>query len=240
MSLFLLAISCGTPKKNIKKNEDTKKEVPTTETEVKEVNNQLIGVLNNPKSIDDVKALVKNSGLKWKSMLMDEGNSKIAVIGIPDGKYDFWIERLNNSGEFKTVTRNSSSLAKELINREKNTLVSLRKTQCFGDCPTYELYIDKEGNVTYVGKQFVIEKGTKDFKLSEGEFKTLQNKLNAKEFTSFKDTYDNPRLMDLQSTYITYAGKQVKIRLWNDTVPDELINLHEYLEGLLLEKKFFE
>ncbi|CAM1344086.1 DUF6438 domain-containing protein [Tenacibaculum amylolyticum] len=235
LSIFLLAMSCGAPKSNTSKSEAGSSQNSETKIE-----NQLIVVLNNPNSIQNVKSLVKNSGLTWKDMILDSPTSKIGVIEIPDGKYDFWIDRLQNTDEFRTVGVNSKELADELVNREKNTLISIRKTQCLGDCPAYEVYIDNLGNLTYTGNAYVIEKGIKKFKLSDKEFAILKEKLGKKSFTSFKEVYDNPRIMDLPSTYITHDGKQIKIRLWSDDVPEELMDINEYIEGILLEKKFFE
>ncbi len=242
MSVFLLALSCGTAKEKAsttktQTEQKVKEEIPST---VEEPKNQLIAVLSNPKSINNVKALVTNSGLKWKTMAMDSETSKIAVIEIPDGKLDFWIDRLNNSREFRTIKVNSKTAAKELVKREQNALISIRKTACMGDCPSYDVYINKEGNLSFKGKEFTLEKGEKEFKLSEKQLSHINDILKKKDFSSYKDTYDNPRIMDLQSTFLVHNGKQVKIRLWNDDVPEELMELNEYIEGILLEKKFFE
>ncbi|CAL2091439.1 conserved exported hypothetical protein [Tenacibaculum sp. 190524A05c] len=238
MFILLFAFSCGAPKD--KSSSDQKTTEQKVKETIKEPKNEIIAVLKNPKSINDVKALIKNSGLKWKPMAMDDESSKIAVIEIPDGKFDFWIERLNNSREFRTVKINSIATTKELIEREKNNLISLRKTKCFGDCPSYTIYIAKDGNASYEGKEFVLEKGTKEFKLSEKELNHINALLTKKDFSSFKDVYDNPRIMDLPSTFVVHNGKQIQIRLWNDDVPEVLMELNEYIEGILLEKKFFE
>ena len=240
MTILLLALSCGTSKEKSSDTETKTEQNSPKETVSEEPTNQLIVVLSNPKSIDNVKALVTNSGLKWKKMVLDNEASKIAVIETPDGKLDFWTERLQNSQEFRTIKVNSTSTAKELIEREQNTLVAIRKTKCMGDCPSYDVYIDKKGNVSYEGKEFVLEKGPKEFKLSDKELSTITELLNKKDFSSYKDVYDNPRIMDLPSTFLVHDGKQVQVRLWNDDVPEELMELNEYIEGILLEKKLFE
>lgn len=240
MTILLLALSCGTSKEKTSDTETKTEQNSAKETVSEEPTNQLIVVLNNPKSIDNVKALVTNSGLKWKKMVMDTETSKIAVIETPDGKLDFWTERLQNSQEFRTIKVNSSSTVKKLVEREENTLVAIRKTKCMGDCPSYDVYIDKKGNVSFEGKEFVLVKGTKEFTLSDKELNTINELLNKKEFSSYKDVYDNPRIMDLPSTFLVHDGKQVQVRLWNDDVPEELMELNEYIEGILLEKKLFE
>ena len=246
ISLFLLALSCGAPKDKIEtKNEEPKNTPPKKTKEivqpkVEKAENLILVVLKNPKAVKTAKTMITNSGLKWKKMILDEATSKIALIEVPKGKKDFWIEQFKSYNTFKTVMSNSKENANKLVEKEKNTLISLQKTSCMGDCPVYDVFIDKEGNVIFEGKQYVTEKGVKEFKLSEEEFKTLQEKLKANNTSSFKETYDNPKIMDLGSTYITLNGKQIHIRLWNNDVPDSLMDIHEYLEGMLLKRKLFE
>jgi hypothetical protein len=103
----------------------------------------------------------------------------------------------------------------------------------------YEVTIEENGDITYKGVAFVTEKGERKFQLKEEELKKIQAILAKKEFNSFQNSYDNPEVMDLSSTYITHRNKQVEIRLWNN-IPKELVELHEYIEGLLLERKLFE
>ncbi len=247
ISLFLLALSCGAPKDKIEtKNEETKNTTPPKKTKeivkpkVEEAENLLLVVLKNPKATETAKAMITNSGLKWKEMILDEATSKIALIEVPKGKKDFWIDRFKTSGPFKSIVSNSKEAADKLIEKEKSTLISIQKTSCMGDCPVYDVVIDKKGNVTFEGKQYVTEKGVKEFKLTDEELKTLNEKLKSNDTSSFKETYDNPKVMDLGSTYIVLKGKQVHIRLWNDDVPESLMDIHEYLEGILLDKKLFE
>ncbi len=213
--------------------EETVKEVPVkTESE-------LVVVLNDANKIADIKELIKNSGLKWDKLLLDTEADKIAVVKVPIEKTDFWINRLGTSEEFKEVALSDAETVTKIIDNIKNTLVRLRKTPCFGDCPIYEMTIDKEGNVVFNGIKFVPEVGKKTFVLTEEELKTISEKLNSKDFSTYEKIYDNPKIMDLPSTYIAHNGKQVQIRVWKDA-PATLIDLHEYLEGILLAKKIIE
>ncbi|MDY0779877.1 DUF6438 domain-containing protein [Tenacibaculum sp. IB213877] len=236
LSLFLLVLSCGTPK-----NTSDKEETKTEEKEApKAVKDELIVVLNNPKNVEAAKALITNSGLQWEKLIFDTENTKIALIKVPAEKRDFWLERLQQSEEFKSVELNGIMTAQKAIERAKSPLFSIKKTPCFGDCPVYEVTINSDGKLTYNGKEYVIEKGIREIQLSEEQFTTLKEKLTIKDFSSFKDVYDNPKITDLPSTYITYKGKQIKIRLWTDEVPTELIAVNEYVQDILLENKFFE
>ena len=241
LSVFLLAISCG----GINKKGDTKEEIKTnlkektvTETPKKEVEKLLV-VLKNPNSLNNVKSLIKNSGLTWEKMAFENETTKIGAIAVPANKKDFWIDRLQKTGEFKSVDTNNTTNLDALIKKASTTFFSFRKTQCFGDCPAYELIIDNEGNVIYTGTKYVTETGERKFTLTEKEFTTLKEKLANNNFSEYKKIYDDPKLMDLPSTYITHKDKQVQIRLWKG-IPKDLIDVHEYVQGILLDKKFFE
>ncbi|WP_440069525.1 DUF6438 domain-containing protein [Tenacibaculum discolor] len=242
-SFLALGISCGIPKKSseTKLTEPIEKETIIEEEVTKPIasQNELIIVLKNAKSIDDVKSLIKNSGLTWSKMAYETDASKIGIVEVPEGKRDFWIDKLQESGEFRLVDANSEEKLTNIISEEKNNLLRIIKTPCFGDCPVYSVSIDKEGNVLYKGIEYVLVKGTQKFTLSEKQLQELNNKLNKKDFASFKDVYSNPKIPDLSSTYIVHDGKQILIRLWKD-IPDELIDVHEYIDGILLDKKFIE
>lgn len=242
-SFLALGISCGIPKKSseTKLAEPTEKEITIEEEVTKPTisQNELIIVLKNAKSIDDVKSLIKNSGLTWSKMAYETDASKIGIVEVPEGKREFWIDKLLESGEFRLVDANSKEKLTDIISEEKNNLLRITKTQCFGDCPVYTVSIDKEGNVVYNGVKYVLVKGIQKFALSKEQLQELNEKLTKKDFKSFKDAYNNPRIPDLSSTYIVHDGKQILIRLWKD-IPDELIDVHEYIDGILLDKKFIE
>lgn len=239
---ILLITSCSIPKKNNDSEKTTtkspmKEEVNTPS--VKNIENELIVVLKNPKNVKDAKALITNSGLSWDKLLFDQKDLKIAQITVPKDKADFWLKRLQESGVFQSVEKNQLGTFNTIKEDFENRLISIRKTPCFGDCPVYEVTISKDGKVTYNGINFVNEKGVKEFQLSEKELKKLNEKLSKKDFSEFAEEYNNPRITDLPSTYITHGGKQIHIRLWKD-IPDELADVHEYIEGILLDKKYFD
>ena len=240
--LFALILACNVPKK------EQKKEVKPIEKEIvvekaiekpKIAENELIVVFKNPKKIEDAKSLLKNSGLTFRKMAYNKSTSKIGVIAVPEGKRAFWLDKLQKTNAFRLIDINTKETLSELISKEENILISIRKTPCFGDCAVYNVTIDKSGNVSYNGIKYVLEKGIHEFTLTTNELEQLTKMLAKKDFNEFKDTYDDPRITDLASTYIVSNGKQIQIRLWNG-IPDELIDIHEYIEGLLLDKKLFE
>lgn len=243
LSLLTLALACGVPKKETRKEptKPKKKEIVVKKTieKPKVLKSELIVVFRDPNKIEDDKSLIKNSGLTFNKMIYDKKTSKIGIITVPEGKQGFWLNKLQKTNAFKLVNINNKKILNDLIKKEENLLVSIRKTPCFGDCTVYDVTINKEGSVTYYGTKYVLKKGKHEFKLSDKEFEKLNAMLTVKSFDEFNDIYDNPAISDLPSTFIIHKGKQVKIRLWKN-IPDELINIHEYIEGILLDKKFFE
>lgn len=246
LSILLLALSCSSPPKTTTKTTTPKKEIKT-ETKVEEVmetpkiaeKQELLLVLKNIDSEEDVKALITNSGLTWDKLLYNKNASKIALIKVPKDKSGIWIERLNKSGEFKTVVLNDKKTLKKITDNIESSLVSLRKTLCYGHCPVFEVNIDKQGNVFYNGIKNVLVMGKREFKLTNKQFVKLKSILNKTSFSKYKSSYNNPRVMDLPSTYITYDKKEIQLRVWGE-VPTELAIATEHIEDILLAKKFYE
>lgn len=196
-------------------------------------------LLQDPSQITETIKAINDKGLVWDKDLIDVKTLKDGIIRVPAEKKDLWLNQLIESGELKNIKIYSEEALEELIKKEKNAFLIMRKTACFGDCPIYDVLINKEGIVTFNGKKHTLLKGKDEFQLSEKEFNALKEKLGKKEFTSYKSKYDNPKIKDLPSTYITHNGKKVEVRLWGEA-PKELIDVHEFLEKILLNKKFIK
>lgn len=246
LSVLLVTLSCGGVKKDAtKKNTiekatiiETKKEIPKAKVITIE-DKAIILELKNPNSLNDAKALVKNSGLKWTKMAFENNANAIALINVPGDKVPFWTENLTKSNEFKSVSPYNKTTLDALIKKAKTSFFTFRKTECFGDCPVYNVTIDALGNVSYTGLKYVTASGNRSFKLTDKQFTLLKKKLANNNFSEYKKLYDNPNIMDLPSTFITHKDEQVQIRLWKG-IPKNLVDVHEYVQGILLDKNFFE
>lgn len=219
LAFICLLMSCNSTKKT------------NTQKDFTIVDGELIAVLKNPKDITSAKAWVTNSGLTWDKLLFDQDDLKIVLIKVPTKKQDFWLKRLQDSGEFSSVEFNQRGTFTQITKTHQNSLIKLRKTACFGKCPIYELTIDKNGKLYFDGLDFVLVKGKKEIQLRTSEFQALKEHLEKTTFSSYEEAYNNPRITDLPSTYITYQGKQIQIRTWNQ-VPPLLKAVVKYIETL--------
>lgn len=247
LSLFIVLItitSCDffNKKKNTNETEPTEIEETVEEIDIPEPEIQkeeLIIVLKNPDNTTDAKELITNSGLIWEKLILDKEALKIALIKVPADKKDFWKQKLSEVEEFESVNDNKKEIIDDIIEEAENGLFKLIKTPCYGECPTYEVKIDKEGNVTFIGKSYVLVKGKTEFKLTDEEFTSLKEKLAKSNFSSYKRSYGNNKdLKDLPTTIVIHNKKRIKIRLWK-SVPDNLIDITEFLDGILLAKKLY-
>jgi len=172
-------------------------------------------------------------------MAFENSANAIGLIKVPADKVPFWTENLTKSNEFKTVTPYNKVTLDALVKKAKSVFFAFRKTECFGDCPVYNVTIDALGNVTYNGLKYVTVSGERKFTLTDKQFQLLKEKLANNNFSEYKKLYDNPNIKDLPSTFIAYKDQQVQIRLWKG-IPKNLVDIHEYAQDILIDKKFFQ
>ena len=125
------------------------------------------------------------------------------------------------------------------VEKVDNTLVSLKKAPCSGDCPVFKITVTKDSMFTYHGEEYTAVIGKQQFKLSDVEFKKLTAALNNSGFETLKSQYSNQEAKDFSKTTITYQGKNVSVRLWKDA-PKELTNVYVALEDILYDHKLLE
>ena len=136
---------------------------------------------------------------------------------------------MNNTNRARKILLRTAKtgLRFDIKTKVENTLVKIRKTACFGKCPVYEFTIFKDGSALFDGLQHVSKTGKQTFNLTKEEFLKLNSLLSKTSFSEYKDSYNNPRVTDLPSVYVTYQGKQIQIRTWKN-IPEKLKNLEEY------------
>lgn len=131
------------------------------------------------------------------------------------------------------------AVVKKKVEKVDNTLVSLKKAPCSGDCPVFKISVTKDSMFTYQGEQYTAVVGKREFKLSNAEFKKLSAALQNSGFETLKSQYSNQSAKDFSKTTITYQGKNVSVRLWKDA-PKELTKVYVALEDILYDHKLLE
>jgi hypothetical protein len=119
----------------------------------------------------------------------------------------------------------------------EESFISIRKTPCFGTCPTYEFTINGLGEATFKGEMNVKKKGNYTRTFTEKQTMALFNAYKESDFYSFEDEYLQPDLMDLPYTYLTlnHMGKKKTITLYYQ-YPDALNNLAKLTESFALSE----
>lgn len=113
---------------------------------------------------------------------------------------------------------------------DKNIIITLDRTACFGYCPDYSLTIRGDGSVVYEGRSFVREIGKREGTISPEDFKKLVDEFYTIKYFTLKDSYDtNFEDVPTITTSITIDGKTKKVlnKYVAEELPEEVIKLNE-------------
>ena len=125
----------------------------------------------------------------------------------------------------KDLYDNSFQLSSE---KDKEIIISLQRTACFGTCPIYKIEIYTDGSGIYTGTRFVEKIGGIEFKLSEEEINSILQKANKINYCQLEDEYFE-RISDLPRTYVQIFDKKV---LDYYGAPKELKELEELIDKI--------
>lgn len=131
---------------------------------------------------------------------------------------------------------------------QSDTLVKMERTVCFGTCPAYELTIQKDGKVTFIGKQFVEQEGMVVGEMSETKMKELMQNIRESHFMEIpSDPECATRYTDMPSVFLRIhldgnshgvnhyhgcKGFQFEQELYNlETAIDSLAGTKVWIEG---------
>lgn len=117
------------------------------------------------------------------------------------------------------------------------TEISLKRTTCFGSCPSYEIKLLRDGTATYVGRRFVERIGTYTGKFYG--FDRLAQLIEARGFFNLKDDY-SIRATDLPSavTSVVRAGRRKTVNNYGDAGPIELWGIEKAIDGMVANAKW--
>lgn len=120
------------------------------------------------------------------------------------------------------------------FNEEKaipeDAVVYMERTQCYGDCPVYKVYVLEDGNAYYFGKQNVEKKGVYKASVSPEEMEDLISLFKEYEFFEFEKRYVD-MISDLPTTYIYFSndGESKKITDYHGA-PEKLKKLEKEVD----------
>lgn len=120
------------------------------------------------------------------------------------------------------------------VNVPKGETITLYKSPCKGTCEEFTMVMYEDGTVYYTGKFNAKIQGKHTVKLTPKESKNLFKQFEEANYTSFKDSYDDKLIMDIQNTYLTYKGKKIEIR-YKPNAPKALKTLLEKVEKIASE-----
>ena len=126
---------------------------------------------------------------------------------------------------------------------EKDIVITIQRSSCFGYCPVYSAEIYANGEVLYVGKENVKEIGERRFQISRETLQQLIKEFERVDYFSLQDRYDADEngmsVTDLPTTttsicldgkkkrVVNYYGAPKKLFELEDKI-DSLAGLHKY------------
>ncbi|KAB8153139.1 META domain-containing protein [Kordia sp. TARA_039_SRF] len=134
-------------------------------------------------------------------------------------------EETTNVGKFENPNKTKTSDAIS----PKGEYIELYKSPCKGTCEEFTMKFYKDGTVHYIGKYNAKVQGTHTVQLAESKSESIFKEFEESNFQDFEELYDEPMIMDLQNTYVTYQGKKIHIR-YKVNAPKKLQTLLEKLE----------
>lgn len=74
--------------------------------------------------------------------------------------------------------------------QDKNGVITLERTVCYGTCPSYQVTIASDGAVTFEGRDFVRTKGTASAQIKPDDFDKLVNEFEKIKYFSLDERYE--------------------------------------------------
>ena len=117
---------------------------------------------------------------------------------------------------------------------DKNLFLSLERTPCYGECPSYKLNIFTDGDALYEGRLFVEKEGMYIGEVSGKTMKRISSLAEEIGFFEMDDKYVDEYITDVPSTIVTLVieGKRKTIRSNSFQTPKELINFHNFIDEM--------
>ncbi len=130
---------------------------------------------------------------------------------------------------------------KKKVKLGKDFLLQMERSPCRGNCPAYVLTVDASGKVSYEGKRSVKNIGKYKKTLPTTKLKEIVAAMNASNYFSFSEKYDNENIADAVTWTISYTNRgQTRQVIDRYGAPESLKNLQEKLEKIIGEDGYLK
>jgi len=141
-----------------------------------------------------------------------------------------------NATEINHVEGSSPFAIDNSIELKDSLFASIEKGLCFGNCPTYNMYIYNNGNIVLKAIRGVDKKGLYKASLQPEAMHEFISKAKEIHFFEMKEVYDNKMVTDLPMviTSIVIEGKRKVVKRRYE-YPKEIVELEKLFTNLLSE-----
>ena len=115
-------------------------------------------------------------------------------------------------------------------------LTSLRKTECYGNCPVFEFIVLANGKATYKGVKYVDQLGEFIAEIDDATIQIIKDKAEQLGISQLQDTYPRNKvfLQDLPMTFSSFHnGRNLKRIRNNYDAPKALLEYELFLEKII-------
>ena len=125
----------------------------------------------------------------------------------------------------------------------QNVVITLKRSACFGICPTYNITIYGNGTVIYEGTANVNTTGMQISNITEDNLRLLISEFKKIDYFSLNETeiashvvYDAPMF----TTSLTINGKTKTIKHYETAVPKQLTNLENKIDEIVNSSQWID
>ena len=125
----------------------------------------------------------------------------------------------------------------------QNVVITLKRSACFGICPTYNITIYGNGTVIYEGTANVNTTGIQISNITEDNLRLLISEFKKIDYFSLNETeiashvvYDAPMF----TTSLTINGKTKTIKHYETAVPKQLTNLENKIDEIVNSSQWID
>ena len=133
---------------------------------------------------------------------------------------------------------NKDLLKNELVQLndvKEKPFFSMRRTACFGQCPTYEVKFYNSGEILYEGKKFVKNEGVYTGQINVKTVALIQDKIREINFFDLDSIYD-ARISDLPSVILEVHMNEKSHKVIDRYKgPNKLREFEKFIDNMILK-----